>query len=61
MEEDVGEYWIIDLDARVVERWRKGEERPEVLSQSLGRQPRADVAPLTIDLMSYIAEVRPEE
>ncbi|MGH7711910.1 MAG: Uma2 family endonuclease [Gemmatimonadaceae bacterium] len=57
MNEDVGEYWIVDLDARVVERWRKGESRPEILSESLGWQPRADLPPLTMDLAAYFAEV----
>jgi Uma2 family endonuclease len=57
MEEDVGEYWIVDLDGRVFERWRKGENRPEILSESLGWQPRADVAPLTIDLVTYFVEI----
>ena len=57
MDEDVGEYWIVDLDGRVFERWRKGEGRPEILSESLGWQPRADVPPLSVDLMAYFAEV----
>jgi Uma2 family endonuclease len=57
MSEDVGEYWIVDLDGRVFERWRKGEGRPEILSESLGWQPRADVPPLSIDLIGYFAEV----
>ena len=57
MDEDVGEYWIVDLDARVFERWRKGEGRPEILSESFGWQPRADAPPLTIDLTAYFTEV----
>ncbi len=57
MEEDVGEYWIVDLDARVFERWRMGENRPEILSESLGWQPQVDAPPLTIDLVAYFAEV----
>ncbi|MGQ0640595.1 MAG: Uma2 family endonuclease [Gemmatimonadaceae bacterium] len=57
MEEDVGEYWIVDLDGRVFERWRKGENRPEILAGSLGWQPHTDVPPLTIDLAAYFAEV----
>ena len=28
----VPEYWVVDLDARLVERWRPADERPEVLS-----------------------------
>jgi Uma2 family endonuclease len=31
----VGEYWIVDLDARLVERWRPDDARPEVLDQVL--------------------------
>jgi Uma2 family endonuclease len=57
MEEDVGEYWIVDLDARVFERWRKGDDRPEILSESLGWQPRADIPALIIDLPAYFTEV----
>jgi Uma2 family endonuclease len=27
----VGEYWIVDLDARLIERWRPDDVRPEIL------------------------------
>ena len=27
----IPEYWILDLDARLLERWRPGDERPEIL------------------------------
>jgi len=57
MDEDVGEYWIVDLDARVFERWRKDESRPEILAEALGWQPRADVPPLEIELVAYFAKV----
>ena len=32
---DVNEYWVVDLDARIVERTRRGEERPEILDVTL--------------------------
>ncbi len=32
----VGEYWIVDLDARIVERWTPADERPEILDRTLG-------------------------
>jgi Uma2 family endonuclease len=35
----VAEYWIVDLDARLVERWRPDDERPEVVSQELTWKP----------------------
>jgi len=46
----VPEYWILDLDARVVERWRPRDERPEILSNRIEWQaPQVDEA-LVIDL-----------
>src|SRR2546422_6517563 len=33
--EGVTEYWIVDLDARLVERWRPDDERPEILRERL--------------------------
>lgn len=38
-EAGVAEYWIVDLDAQLVERWRPGDERPEVLSDVLTWDP----------------------
>ena len=31
----VAEYWIVDLDARLVERWRPRDERPEICDSVL--------------------------
>jgi Uma2 family endonuclease len=53
----VPEYWIVDLDARVLERWRPTDERPEIIAAAFAWQPRSDIAPLSIDLGSYFAEV----
>ena len=54
---DVGEYWIVDADARVVERWRAGDARPEILSGSMIWQPMPEASGLTIDLDALFAEV----
>jgi Uma2 family endonuclease len=54
-EQGVPEYWILDPDARVVERWRPDDERPEILAEGLRWQPRADVAALEIDLAAFFA------
>jgi Uma2 family endonuclease len=53
----VPEYWIVDVDARLVERWRPEDERPEVLDETLTWQPDAGQPPLVIDLVAYFAEV----
>jgi Uma2 family endonuclease len=53
----VPEYWIVDVDARVVERWRVADTAPEILSDSLEWRPDRAVTPLVINLVSYFARV----
>ena len=48
----VAEYWIVDLDARLVERWRPLDERPEVITDTFRWQPDAALPPLTLELPS---------
>jgi Uma2 family endonuclease len=51
----VPEYWIVDGSARSVERWRPGDERPEVIPELLEWQPRPGVEPLRISLPELFA------
>jgi Uma2 family endonuclease len=55
--ERVPEYWIVDLDARVVEVWRRDDERPEIIAEVIEWRARSDVQPLSIDLTALFAEV----
>lgn len=48
---------MVDLDARVVERWRRCDERPEVLSGTMRRAPDRGAAPFELDLPGYFDEV----
>ena len=48
--QQVGEYWIVDLDARLIERWQPSDHSPEILSDSLTWAPAGAPAALTIDL-----------
>ncbi|MDA1080786.1 MAG: hypothetical protein O2973_03760 [Gemmatimonadetes bacterium] len=50
------EYWIVDFEARVVERWQPGDERAELLDESLAWAPGGTVVPLEIDLVELFAE-----
>jgi Uma2 family endonuclease len=53
----IPEYWIVDLDARLVERWRPGDDRPEVLSETLEWQLSESFPPFQLDLPGFFAEV----
>jgi Uma2 family endonuclease len=53
----VAEYWIVDLDARLVERWRPADERPEILAERLEWRPSASASPLDIDLPGLFREI----
>jgi Uma2 family endonuclease len=56
----VPEYWIVDLDARVVERWRPDDQRPEVLGEDLVWHPAGAREPLTIALPPLFARIHGE-
>lgn len=56
----VGEYWIVDTASRNVERWRPGDEEPEILFETLVWHPRDDVAALSIDLVALFRAMHGE-
>jgi Uma2 family endonuclease len=55
----VGEYWIVDLDARLVERWRPEDQRPEILTDVLDWSPEPGREPLRIELAGFFEQVAP--
>lgn len=53
----VPEYWIVDLDARLVERWRTRDTRPEIVESSLSWQPEGASAPFVLDVERFFDAV----
>ena len=53
----VPDYWIVDLDARLFERWAPGDSRPELLTDQLVWHPDDAVTPFTLDVPAYFAAV----
>lgn len=53
----VPEYWIVDLDARVMERWRPTDDRPEILTDTLTWNPEGSTAPMVLDLVELFREI----
>jgi len=56
-QEHADEYWIVDLDARLIERWRPGDMRPEVLDAVLEWRPAGAGEPLVLDVPAFFREV----
>ncbi len=46
----VPEYWIVDIDSRLIERWRPEDERPEILREKIMWAPEVEGERLEIDL-----------
>lgn len=60
MNAGVDEYWIVDLDARMIEKWIPSRETPEVVRQSLEWRPTGASSSLTIDLVQLFERIRTE-
>jgi len=60
LEQNVAEYWIVDCDARCIERWRPADERPEILTDRIDWQAPGAPSPLVIDLAPFFAKVLDE-
>ena len=53
----VPEYWVVDLDARLVERWAPKDERAELLTETLRWQPPGATTAFELDLPSFFVEI----
>ena len=53
----VPEYWIVDLRARVVERWRAQATKVDVVRDVLEWHPHGAASPLRIDLPAFFSRV----
>jgi Uma2 family endonuclease len=55
--EGVGEYWVVDSDARVVERWRPEDDRPEIVTSTLTWQPEPSAPAFELPLAEFFEDV----
>ncbi len=55
-EQGVAEYWVVDTEARLVERWCPGDARPEILTKVLSWTPPGGETALQIDLETLFRE-----
>lgn len=52
----VAEYWVVNVEARNVSRWRRADEPGEVLSDRLTWRPAGMPAPFAVDLAAFFDE-----
>ena len=57
----VQEYWIVDPEARRIERWRSDDVHAEICIAQLTWQPPADVSPFALGVGAMFADVYREE
>jgi Uma2 family endonuclease len=53
----VPDYWIVDLDARLFERWTPGDERPEVITETLVWHPAGAATPLRLNVAALCSAI----
>ncbi len=58
---NVPEYWIVDTDAELFERWRTGDARAEIVTESLAWMPEGAKTPFELDIAAYFRELNGEE
>lgn len=56
----VHEYWIVDPDARLIERWRPEDERPEIIRERMTWHPGGASVALEFALADLFAAESPE-
>jgi hypothetical protein len=56
-DENVPEFWVVDLDARVIEHSTPADPRLEILADHLTWHPDGAETSLEIDVARYFAEV----
>jgi Uma2 family endonuclease len=51
--ERIPEFWIVDQETRVFERWRPDDKEPEVITDVMTWQPLSDIPALSIPLGEF--------
>ena len=57
-EQGVAELWLVDPESELVERWTPGDERPEILAETLIWRPAGTTDAFTIELPALFEDAR---
>ena len=53
----VPDYWVVDLDARMIERWSTDQDTPFVETRQFNWHPRGAGGPLTVDVAALFDRI----
>lgn len=53
----VPEYWVVDIDSRLIERWRPDDDRPEILAARITWSPEGAASELTLELPAFFGRI----
>lgn len=53
----VPEYWIVDCDARLIERWRPGDDRPEITESTISWTLPGSDSQFELDVAAFFASL----
>ena len=57
MTSDVDEYWVVDVDARMIECWRRDRDVPEAVMREFDWHPRGARASLHVDVVAFFRKI----
>lgn len=57
----VPEYWIVDVDARLIERWRPDDARPEIITDRVTWTPAGAMSSFVLELSEFFMRVWGED
>jgi Uma2 family endonuclease len=57
MKSPVDEYWVVDPEARAIERWKPDQEEPEIVHDTLEWVPEGSKAALLIDVKALFEKI----
>jgi Uma2 family endonuclease len=53
----ITDYWVVDLDARLVERWTPNDARPEIVTDTLTWQPAGASTVFSLPLVDFFSAI----
>ncbi|MDB4913907.1 MAG: hypothetical protein JWM95_1551 [Gemmatimonadetes bacterium] len=57
----VSEYWIVDVESRIIERWQPDDARPAIIADRLTWHPAKATEPFVLDVAALFGDASPTD